>query len=209
MKTKEMSIATAALIAAFAASAANAIPIQFEETFTLSTPAVLSGIDGTYSYQHFLTPQLGGERVLEVTIDGAPAPGEGYDSATDTLLSGSLTLWFSGEGQWTQGRFEVELDLTTVAGGKFESIFTVGEDDFLVSAITSAGVLDVTLNRTNSAHTAQLDKSLLSVTGERNAQSSTAQTTIAVPEPGTFALLGVGLLGVGFTSRKTRRGSKA
>ena len=210
MKTKEASIAAAVLIAAFAASTANAVPIQFDETFTLSTPEVLSGMNDFYSYQHFLTPQLGGNRVLEVTIDGAHATGESYSSATDTLLSGSLTLWFSGDRQWTTGTFEVLLNVTSVDSGKFASVFTVGEDDFLVSAITSAGVLDVTLRRTNAAHAAQLDKSMLTVFGERGAQSSAGPlATVAVPEPATFALLGVGLLGIGLTSRKTRAGRKA
>jgi hypothetical protein len=210
MKTKEASIAAAVLIAAFAASTANAVPIQFDETFTLSTPEVLSGRSDFFSYQHFLTPQLGGDRVLEVTVDGTAAPGESYSSATDTLLGGSLTLWFRGEGQWTTGTFEVLLSVTSVDSGNFASVFTVGQDDFLVSAITSAGVLDVTLRRTNAAHTAQLDKSMLTVFGERGVQSPTAPlATVAVPEPATFALLGIGLLGIGLTSRKTRVCRKA
>jgi len=205
---KPSRIAVLAFILSAVASAASATPIQFIASFTPTSQTLLDDVDDSYSFDHDLTLPLlatGGTRTLDTYINGVLTPGEDYDSTTDSLTAGTLTLNFTtcNESPCTSGNFDLDLG-GTLSSQAFSTIVTVSNGaQFQLSGITSGGILSVKITRTNAAGDLYFVNSSLDVSGDRVISGSDPVTP--VPEPGSLLLLGTGLVAAGSRIRAWRR----
>lgn len=134
----------------------------------------------------------------------------GFRPGIDTVSSATLTLWlyddskfgdlpFLGDGEeYVRFNFDSngwsypqEVGGSSLLGGLFLDSFT-----FSLASLLNDGILNVVVQAFSGDF--YFDKSSLIVFGDRS-------TSTSVPEPGTLALLGVGLLGVGLARRRSRR----
>lgn len=115
---------------------------------------------------------------------------DGFDIGT--ALSGTLEIAISDDGGWFDGGelvlFTVEaFDLDT-GGFSFGSAFSGDLEVNALGALNTDGLLGITIS---------------SLWGDFYVENSTLTVTTAVSEPASIALLGLGLLGLGFARRKT------
>ncbi|MDA5193126.1 PEP-CTERM sorting domain-containing protein [Govanella unica] len=183
------------------AGVAEAVPVQYVDTYTPTAGVTLSGNGGSYSYQHDITYPTAATNNLVATIGGVVTAGAGYDALTDILSSAVLTLYFTGTGSYTNGKFDLFLDGTKEGGFNFAQSIVINDSQFDIGLITNDGLLSVQIMRTNGSGTATFLKSVLNVSGERNANNG-PDPQEEVPAPASLMLLGLGLVALGARRRK-------
>lgn len=168
---------------------ANATIETFIETYKLEAPV-------------FLTPD---NIYFDQTIEL-----QGFNSETDTIKSASLEFFFLDDGQDESEKVDIRIDGQLVSGVSANQNFKYNFSSppaSIVDGKLTFELFDVQVGGGNS-HIGDFyfDKTVLTVSVERKTPEATDVDAPAnnVPEPGSLALAGLGLVGLAAGRRKTK-----
>lgn len=188
-------VAISGLCVTVVSGVANAIPIV-----DIVDPALdieVSILDPEFTFIHYLT-----DRDLTDGIDP-----DLFDPAIDTIDSATISINFTDDG----GAETIEIAIGELTSYVINNIGSSRNYTAVIPSIADLqqhGMLTVLLSTesrpsgvgnfffANSTLTAQVNKNPYNISGGRIERQ--------VPEPATFAMLGLGLAGLGFVRRKTK-----
>lgn len=175
MKSIRSSLLVAALLAA---GSANAIPVTYDFTVTAET-GVLTGASssGYFTYDDTIVP-VGGSQVLGSALTDLAFTWNSISYDETSALS--ILLTFTSTGDLEGAIFGSSCD-----GNGCGRV--AGQSDWIISSFFTRPFFYMMASGTDGEG---------SVTWTRRAES--------VPEPGTFALFGIALAGVGLARRRKR-----
>jgi hypothetical protein len=139
----------------------------------------------------------------------------GYNSSTDSLTGGTLTLTAYNDSTDNNQAFDLLIDLLPFTRTITDGSTLLAPDKFaftILSQLVDGGV-DVTLTSSNGNHNFYFAQSLLEASGVRvtgggpgGVFSPTLDTVaVATPEPATLLLVGFGLIGTSAVFRRSGR----
>lgn len=181
-----------------AGSPAKADLLTFTDTADPSPDALIAfGVHKTYSYSHDI-------------LD------DGYNALTDTITSASLVFSFSDESADAAAEsvfFTFDLtpygsQLITSGGATYSATFSGAT---LNGLLAPDGMLQVELENAGQTNSHQADRSDFLFLGStltvnvNRASDEVIAAPLAIPEPGTLVLLGLGFIGLGWASRRNLR----
>ncbi|NCF73321.1 MAG: PEP-CTERM sorting domain-containing protein [Gammaproteobacteria bacterium] len=197
----------------FFSTSANALLIQISDTADFSTNVVsaddtnddgvvtLFSSLGTWTTNFsagFSAPLIDDQLdLLSGNISGEA--GTIYVRLTDTDFDKSPASWWAGFGGTTMGTvsFQSYADASNTAFGQGILLTDSGDIATRTFSGTDSGGLDMSAPYSLSIYAAITHNDSFSIT-------SFGYEVTTVPEPGTLALLGIGLLGMGLVARKKR-----
>jgi hypothetical protein len=182
---RKITVGTALLIASI--GTAQAVPAYWDDW--AYDPGTLINSSNPYSYSHDITDWGSGD----------------YRPGIDSITSGSLSIWlyddaffgdlpFLGDANETVG-FRFDGGSWTASEEVDGNIFIWDDFDFIVTSLISDGMLNVNIRANRGDF--RFGSSHLEAWGNRG-------DGVAVPEPATLSLFGLGLLGLGFAARRRK-----
>lgn len=176
MKCVRKLICAAALLAA--SFSAHAVPTLWTDDFDPDDVRLTAG-------------SAPASNLLSFTLDIRPGS-DGYRPGIDLINFAQLTLWLYDDVDVASEAVSFSLDSTGWTPSQEVNGLSFFPDLFEFSPVSllSDGLLNVSLTATRGDFL--FDRAMLVAFGDR----------VAVPEPASAALIGIGLLGVGFASRR-------